>query len=499
MSMPSPSHSSGSTERIASRRQFLSSAGAGFGSLALASLLADDRLLAAESPEHSDASAERRADDGPLNPLASRPPHFPPRVKSVIFLFMYGGPSQVDTFDPKPALDKWHGKAIPVFKKEDAFNARTKATAMRSPFKFAQHGESGIPVCDRFPQVARCVDDICVIRSMYASSNNHGPALFQMNTGFVQAGRPSIGSWVTYGLGSESQNLPGYVVLMDKRGAPVNGALNWTNGFMPATYQGVPFRGSGEPIANLGLPAGISPQQQRRRLDLIRRFDEQYLAENPAEQELAARIASYELAWRMQSSAPDAVDLAQETAATHTMYGLDQGATAHFGRNCLLARRLVERGVRFVQVYSGGDNGLTAWDAHDNVEKNHTERAAETDQPVAALLQDLKARGLLDTTLVIWGTEFGRLPTNESSVGRDHNPFGFTIWLAGGGIRGGMTLGATDEFGYAAVENRVSVPDLHATILHMLGLDHKRLTYPFLGRDVRLTDVSGRVVTEVLT
>jgi hypothetical protein len=337
-----------------------------------------------------------------------------------------------------------------------------------------------------------------MIRSMHAESNNHAPALFQMNSGFTQAGRPSMGSWVTYGLGSESENLPAFVVLLDKLGAPVNGAMNWSNGFMPASYQGVPFRSSGEPIAYLTPPKNVSATQQRARLDLLKQWNSEYAGANPAETALAARLNAYELAYRMQMSATECTDLKGESAAVRQMYGLDHPTTAHFGKNCLLARRLVERGVRFVQVYSGGNEGPKAWDAHDDLKKNHDLHCAETDGPIAALLDDLKISGLLDTTLVVWGGEFGRSPVAENGKGRDHHPKGFTMWMAGGGIKGGMIHGATDEFGYAAVENKVSVPDLHATILHQLGLDHEQLTYRFTGRDYRLTDVSGDVVRALL-
>ena len=433
------------------------------------------------------------------NPMNVLSPEFAPRAKSVIFLFMYGGPSQVDTFDPKPALDRWNGKAIPTFRKEDAFNAATKATAMRSPYTFAKHGQSGLDICEKFPHLARHADELCVIRSLHADSNNHGPALFQMNSGFVQSGHPSMGSWVTYGLGSENENLPGYVVLTDRNGAPVNGAMNWSNGFMPATYQGVPFQTAGSPILYLKRPEGVTVAQQRRRLDLIRKWNERYSAANPAESALAARVAAYELAWRMQSQAPAAVDISRETKATRAKYGLNHKTTEFFGRNCLLARRLVERGVRFVQVYSGGNQGPTAWDAHGKLKENHDRQCAQTDQPIAALLTDLKQRGLLDTTLVVWGGEFGRLPTHQGSDGRDHNSSGFTMWLADGGVRGGLAYGATDEFGYAAVENKVHVHDLHATILHLLGINHEQLTYRHLGSNFRLTDVEGHVVKQILS
>ena len=466
------------------RRQVLQTAGAGFGALALQTLLGGESASVAASPR---------------NPLAALAPHFAPRAKSVIFLFMYGGPSHVDLFDPKPALAKWHGQPIPVWKKEDAFmGAKTKNVAMASPYSFAKQGQSGIEMAETFPQLARHADDLCVIRSMHAESNNHGPALFQMNSGFIQAGRPSMGSWVTYGLGSESENLPAFVVLLDHQGAPVNGALNWSNGFMPAAYQGVPFRGSGEPIAYLSPPKHITRDRQRARLDLLHQWNSDFAAEHPAETALAARINSYELAFRMQLSASECTDLGREPASLRKLYGLDDKISGHFGRNCLLARRLVERGVRFVQLYSGGNEGPRAWDAHDDLKKNHDLHCAETDGPIAALLDDLKSSGLLETTLVVWGGEFGRSPVAENGKGRDHHAKGFTMWMAGGGIRGGMVHGATDEFGYEAVENTVSVPDLHATLLHQLGLNHEALTYRHSGRDYRLTDVSGRVVTEVL-
>ncbi|MBI1314364.1 DUF1501 domain-containing protein [bacterium] len=465
------------------RRRLLQTAGGGFGALALSDLL--NRETA-------------RANDKRLYPLAPRSPQFAPQATSVIFLFMYGGPSHVDLLDEKPELAKWHGRPIPVFKPEDAFMSKTKNIAMKSPYRFRQHGECGRAISETYPQLGRLADELCVVRSLHAESNNHGPALFQMNSGSVLAGRPSMGSWAAYGLGSESENLPGFVVLMDHQGAPVNGALNWSNGFMPAAYQGVPFRSSGEPIAYLSPPTGVSPEQQRARLGLLQRWNAEFADANPAESALSARVASYELAYRMQSHATECVDLSRETEATQKAYGLHDKVTTHFGRNCLLARRLVERGVRFVQIYSGGNEGPKAWDAHDDLKKNHDLHCRETDGPIAALIRDLKARGLLETTLIVWGGEFGRSPVAEGGVGRDHHPRGFSMWLAGGGIKGGITYGATDEFGYNAIENRVSVPDLHATILHQLGLNHEQLTYRHSGRDFRLTDVAGRVVEEIL-
>ncbi len=470
---------------IISRREMLASFGAGFGTLALRGLLEKD----AHAAEASVAAQ---------NPLAVRQPHFAGKAKAVIFLFMYGGPSHIDLFDPKPGLEKWNGQPIPVFDQNDVFRKGSKNAALPSPYKFAKHGESGMEIAETFPHLAKLSDELCVIRSMHAESNNHGPALFQIQTGDRLSGRPSIGSWVNYGLGSENENLPGFVVLMDRDGAPVNGALNWGNGFMPAAYQGVPFRPTGDPIAYLSPPAGVSREQQRARLDLLAKWNGQHLAENPHETALAARIASYELAYRMQSEASEAVEIAQEPEYIRQMYGLDNKVTEHFGRNCLLARRLIERGVRFVQIYSGGNEGPKAWDAHDDIKKNHDLHCGETDLPIAGLIQDLKRRGLLDSTLIVWGGEFGRTPFAEDGKGRDHHAKAFTMWMAGGGIKGGVTYGETDEFGYNVVANPVSVPDLHATCLHLLGLDHTRLTYRVNGRDYRLTDVSGHVLRPLI-
>lgn len=465
------------------RRQWLNQTGAGFGSIALASLLRRDGYGA----------------DRSSSPLVAATPHYTPRIRSVIFLFMYGGPSHIDLFDPKPTLAKYDGQPIPVFKQDDVFmSGKTKNIAMKSPYKFSKFGQSGIEISETYPELAKHADKLCVIRSMHCESNNHGPAIFQMNSGSILAGKPSMGSWLTYGLGTEGENLPGYVVMLDYQGAPINGAMNWSNGFMPAAYQGVPFRPSGEPIAYLSPPQGVNRGRQSARLELLRQWNEGHAAANPADSALAARIASYELAFRMQTHATEAVDLASESAEIQNLYGLDHKTSHHFGRNCLLARRLVERGVRFIQLYSGGNEGPKAWDAHDDLKKNHDLHCAETDRPIAGLLTDLKNRGLLESTLVIWGGEFGRTPTAESGKGRDHHARGFTMWLAGGGIRGGTVYGATDEFGYHAVEDKVSIPDLHATILHLLGLDHKKLTYRFMGRDMRLTDVSGEVIKPIL-
>jgi hypothetical protein len=471
------------------RRDALATLGGGFGSLVLRDMLARD-ASAGEIPAPNAPS--------PNDPLAPRLPQFAAKAKAVIFLFMYGGPSHIDLLDPKPDLTKWNGKPIPVYRAEDAFRTGSRNIAMASPYKFQRHGECGMALAETFPHLAGCADDLCVVRSMFAESNNHGPALFQMQTGARLSGRPSIGSWVTYGLGSENQNLPAFVVMMDRDGAPVNGALNWSNGFMPAAYQGVPLRPTGDPIAYLSPPQGVSRSQQRARLDLLAKWNAQNLAESPGDSALAARIASYELAYRMQADAAEAVDLSQESAATHAMYGLDDKTTQHFGRNCLLARRLVERGVRFVQIYSGGNEGPKAWDAHDDIKKNHDLHCRETDLPIASLIKDLKARGLLDSTLIVWGGEFGRTPFAEDGKGRDHHAKAFSMWLAGGGIKGGTIYGETDEFGYNVAADPVSVPDLHATCLHLLGLDHTRLIYRFMGRDFRLTDVSGNVLRPLI-
>lgn len=465
-----------------SRRRFLQTSGAGFAGLALHYLLDRDGLLTA----------------GEANPLAPRQPHHPARAKAVIFLFMYGGPSQVDLFDPKPALDKWHGKPIPVFKREDAFFPDTKPTAFRSPYSFKKYGQCGMDVSEKFPEIARCADDICLIRSMHCESNNHAPALFHMNTGFLLPGRPSMGSWVTYGLGNATDRLPAFVVLWDHRGGPIGGPQNWTAGFLPAAYQATPFRSSGDPIVDLNPPPNVSPKQQQARLKMLAKLNEQHLAANPGEADLIARINSYELAFRMQMAAPEAVDLASEPEHIRRLYGLDRPISAYFGRQCLLARRLVERGVRFVQLYSGGGHQQESWDAHFGIKENHDLHCPEVDRPIAGLITDLKQRGLLDSTLIIWGGEFGRLPTNQGSVGRDHDPRGFCMWLAGGGTKGGTIYGGTDEFGYVAVDNPMSIPDLHATCLHLLGLDHKKLTFRHMGRDMRLTDVSGEVVQALI-
>jgi hypothetical protein len=473
------------------RREFLWQAGGGFVGTALLTLLAEDGFFG-RSALGEDAGA-------PLeSALRPKVPPLAAKAKACIVLFMYGGVSQVDTFDPKPELNRLDGRPIPILDKDPVLKGRNPGTLLGSSRKFARHGQAGTTVSDLYPHVARCVDDMAVIRGMYTDSFAHGSALLQMNTGFLRQGYPSLGSWVTYGLGTVNQNLPGYVVLLDQRGGPISGPPNWGAGFMPATYQGTVFRTSGEPILNLRPPQEISRGQQRRELDLLAKLSRPDGTTTPESSELRARVASYELAFRMQASAPEAVDIASESAETRRLYGLDDPRTERFARRCLMARRLIERGVRFVQVYSGGGHNDENWDAHGDVNKNHELHCGETDRPIAALLTDLKRRGLLDETLVVWAGEFGRTPTGQNGKGRDHSPRGFTAWMAGGGVKGGLTYGTTDEFGYAAIDKRVHVHDLHATILHLLGFDHTLLTYFHGGRDMRLTDVEGRVVRDLL-
>jgi hypothetical protein len=479
------------------RREFLWQAGGGFAGTALTYLLAQDGFFGATAQ----AASRSVQAGGAVSPLAPKPPHFAAKAKRCIFLFMYGGVSQVDTFDPKPELVKRNGEPMPNFDADPLLKMRQSRLGglLGSTRTFSKHGQSGIEVSDLYPKVAGRIDDIAVIRGTYADSFAHGSGLLQMNTGFVRQGHPSVGSWVTYGLGSENHDLPAYVVLLDHRGGPISGPPNWSSGFMPATYQGTQFRSSGDPILYLDPPEGVSREQQRQQIDLLSKFgDLPGGAAGPENDELNARIASYELAFRMQQSAPEAVDLSRETEATKKLYGLDQEVTEKFGRKCLIARRLIERDVRFVQVYSGGGHGDDTWDAHGDVDKNHELHCAETDLPIAGLLADLKSRGLLEDTLVVWAGEFGRTPTSQNTNGRDHSPRGFSTWIAGGGVKGGQVVGATDDFGYKAVENTVHVHDLHATILHLMGLDHTLLTYFHGGRDMRLTDVHGRVVPELL-
>ena len=466
-----------------SRREFLLSSGGGLGAIALQWMLARDARGEASRPG--------------TNPLMAKKPHFPGKAKRVIFLFMVGGPSQMDLFDPKPALTKWHGKPLPetTGRPKSQFTSGGE-TILASTRKFKQHGQSGQWVSDLMPQLATCADDICFLKSCWCTNTIHAPAMYELHTGRTLMGHPSLGSWVTYGLGSESENLPAYCVMPQPEGVPEGGAPCWGAGYLPAVYQGTLLRKGPAPILNLKPPAGVTAEQNRRTFDLVKQLNEMTL--QPGDTEAQARISSYELAFRMQTHAPEAVDLTQETKETRALYGLDDKKTADFGTRLLLARRLVERGVRFVSVYSGGGPLSFQWDAHDDVNSNHEKMCGHADRPIAALLKDLKRRGLLDETLVVWCSEFGRTPNSQGSRGRDHNPLGYTMWLAGGGSKGGTSVGETDEFGLHAVKNKISVNDFHATILHLLGLDHEKLTVRHSGRDERLTDVAGLVVEDAI-
>ncbi|MDB6037150.1 MAG: hypothetical protein JWM99_991 [Verrucomicrobiales bacterium] len=463
--------------REMSRRQLLRVMGGGFGSVALASLLGNENLAAMSAPEEKQG-----------NPLTSKAPHFPAKAKRVIFLFMPGGPSQVDTFDPKPRLTQDNGKPSPKLYLGQQRNL------LASPWKFQKYGQAGIEVSELFPHTASCVDHLCVIRSMVADDPNHPGGCLQMNTGERVFSRPSMGAWITYGLGTENQNLPGFMAIGP--GPLIEGSRQYGSSFLPAAYQGTFVSDINNPIRNL-KNLKVNRGEQRQELDLLKGINEIYGGTRHEDSRLNARIQSFELAYRMQLEAPEAFDLSKETEATKTIYGIDQEHTAVFGKQCLLARRLIERGVRFVQLYHT-TGGFQPWDQHADLKAGHAKNAAATDKPIAGLLQDLRSRGLLEDTLVVWGGEFGRTPTAQGTDGRDHHPFGFTMWLAGGGVRGGMTYGATDEFGWDAIENRVHVHDLHATMLHLLGLNHEKLTYRYAGRDYRLTDVYGNVVKDIL-
>jgi hypothetical protein len=468
-----------------SRRALLKDAACGFGYLALAGLAAE------------------RASAGSADPLAPRPPHFVPRAKRVIFLFMQGGVSQVDSFDYKPRLVKDDGKTLAFDDARILANSGTRASpqrVMKPLWKFEQHGECGRWGSDLFPEISKRVDDLCFIHSMHTEGVAHGPATLFLHCGSTNAVRPSMGSWVQYGLGSENRDLPGFVSIGPSAGN--GGARNYGNAFLPAVYQGTPLGKAGGPasdatIRNLGNPLLNEPSRHRQ-FDLLREMNAEQLKRNPGDSEMEAIIASYELGWRMQTNAPEVLDISRETRETHALYGVGEPATDNFGRQCLLARRLCEAGVRFVQVTYGDNTANPAWDQHSNLPK-HADHARAVDRPIAGLLADLKRRGLLDDTLVWWGSEFGRTPYAEKNgTGRDHDPNGFTVWLAGAGVRPGFAFGATDDLGHRAVEDKVHMHDLHATILHLLGLDHERLTYRYSGRDFRLTDVSGRVVGEIL-
>ncbi len=474
------------------RRETFTQIGAGFAGLALLDLISGDQpanqLMATDLP--------RPTGSGPRGSILPRK-----AAKSCIFLTMNGAPSQVDTFDHKPALKKYAGKTLPSDK--DYINSGGRKVGYLTPAwrPFRPGGESGLMISDYFPNVRKHADKLCVLNACHTDSHAHGSALVAMNTGKTQIGRPSLGSWSVYGLGSANHDLPGYVVMLDKRGGPISGQPNWSNGFMPASHTGTPFRSQGAPILDLSGPAHLRGLPQQAQLELLSQLNNLHREQRFDDEKLAARIKSYELAYRMQAAAPEAVALEQESETTLGMYGVGNQPTDEFGRNCLIARRLVERGVRFIQLYSGGGHLEETWDAHESVEKNHGQHAAEVDQPIGALLTDLEQRGLLDETLVIWGGEFGRMPFSEGkdAPGRNHNPYGFTMWFAGGGVRGGFRYGETDELGFEAVTDRMHLHDIHATILHLMGLDHEMLTYFHQGRNESLTDVGGRVAHAIVS
>ncbi|MEZ5432461.1 MAG: DUF1501 domain-containing protein [Verrucomicrobiales bacterium] len=458
-------------DRPTSRRDFLQTAGAGFGGVALAALMGD------------------QAQATPL-------PHRAAKAKNVIFLFMEGGPSHLDTFDYKPLLNQLAGQSLPPsFKTPLTAAGEARSPLLECKRTWKQHGQGGLWISDWFPRVAAHADDLAVIRSCASSGINHAGGVCSMNTGSIFGGRPSLGAWASYGLGTENQNLPAFVVIKDSEASVVNGVRNWGNGFMPAVYQGVEFNSDGTPIKYLDNPKDVDRQRQRDKLDVFTSLNREFNASRASNTELDARIRGFELAYQMQAEAPGAVDLKKETAATKKLYGMDQKETAVFGRNCLLARRLVENGVRFVQLYSGAGS---KWDSHAGIEAKHSSLCHSVDQPIAGLLADLKARGMLDETLVIWGGEFGRTPMSEKGDGRDHNPTGFTMWMAGGGVKGGMTYGETDDWGYKVVDRKVEMHDLHATMMHLMGLDHTKITFRYSGRDMRLTDVFGNVIKDIL-
>ncbi len=477
---PVPHH-----ELLTNRRDFLRRGGAGFGALALSYLMGENPLSAALGDEGGQ----------PGTPMSAKLAHRAGKAKSVIFLFMEGGPSHIDTFDPKPLLRKLEGQELPPsFGQVITAMGESRAPLLADKREWKQHGESGLWMSDWLPYTSKVADDLCVIRSCVSDGINHAGGVCQMNTGSIFGGRPSLGAWVNYGLGTQNQNLPAFVVLKDSDSQVVNGVRNWGSGFMPAVYQGVQFEPDGTPIANLMTPKSISDQRQRSKLAFLGKMNSQYGQPRTDNTQLDARIKAYELAFRMQAQAPEAVDLTKESEATKKLYGLDDPKTTTFGRNCLLARRLVERGVRFIQLYSGAGS---KWDAHDKIEGNHAKYFGETDKPIAGLLMDLKSRGLLDETLVIWGGEFGRTPMSEKGDGRDHNPTGFTMWMAGGGIKGGQVIGSTDELGLRAVDQKMHVHDLHATILHLMGVDHTKLVYKYKGRPERIDQNEGHAFTKM--
>jgi Protein of unknown function (DUF1501) len=488
--------------RLLDRRGFLHQAAGGLSGVALASLLANERMLAGEASPPVDAHGPIVPQILPDAPLRARPPHFSARAKQVLMIFCSGACSQLDTFDYKPELIKRHGQPMPGLEKLVTFQGPS-GNLTRSPYEFRPRGQCGKYVSDLLPKLGELVDEMCFIHSLTAKSNTHGPGESQMSTGFVTDGFPSIGSWISYALGSESEDLPALVAIPDPRGVPQIGPANWSSGFLPAVFQGTAFNAE-RPIRNLARPSAISGEADLATRDFVKFLNDRHLEQNPGDSELAARIASYELAARLQLSAPEVGDLSRESAATAALYGVNDSnpLLAGFARNCLLARRLLERGVRFVQLFNGAyamGEGVGNWDGHKRLKSDYDRHGPILDKPAAALLRDLKARGLLDDVLVVWTTEFGRMPMfQKGSQGRDHNPGGFTAWLAGAGVRRPFSYGATDEFGYKAVENVSSIYELHATILHLLGLDHERLTFMHNGAARRLTDVHGKVIHEVL-
>ncbi len=496
------------------RRDFLATTASGLGTLAVASLFLDDGVLATDGARRGSAPGAASPDataGGDFDPLAPKAPHFAPRARRCIFIFMEGAPSQIDLFDPKPKLRELHGQTLPETMTKGvrfAFIQKDSATLLGSRRRFTRYGQCGMEISDLLPGIGSCADEIALIRSLHTEAFNHHPGQLMMNTGVPRFGLPTIGSWLNYGLGTFSSNLPGYVVLTAGRGTS-GGASNWSSGFMPSTYAGVLFRNQGEPILNLDNPPGVTSILQRRSLDALRDLNRRRF-EHVQDEEIASRIASYELAFRMQAAAPELIDLSGESRKTLEMYGIGREDVGNAGRggprgtfnsfstNCLLARRLVERGVRFVNIYHA------SWDHHSNLDEELTFNCRMCDQPIAALIRDLRQRGLLEDTLVVWGSEFGRTPLGENragreaNTGRDHHPFAFTMWMAGGGVRGGQVIGRTDEIGWNAIEDRMHVNDFHATLLRLFGLDHERLTYRFQGRDFRLTDVGGKVMEKLL-
>ena len=474
---------------LQSRRNFILKSGAGFAALPLASILGRDGFFKSQAVALESAT-------GLQNPA----PHFSKKAKHCVFLFMNGAPSQVDTFDYKPALDKHHGKPY-AGKTKVGSNGRAIGYLMRSPFEFNRYGKSGLEISNLFPNTALHADDLCVLKALYTDTAAHSSGCLQMNTGSPLTGKPSLGSWLSYGLGSLNESLPNYVVMTDPRGGPIGGAPNWGNGYMPAKYQGTLFRSGGAPLLDLSNPTGVNQRAQRYALDFLNELNQQHLRSRSNESDLHARISNYELAYRMQTSATEVVNIDNESLDIKNMYGINNPITADFGKKCLITRRLIEKGVRFIQLYSGGGHIESTWDGHNDCITNHKTHAAETDQPIAALMTDLKQRGLWDETLLVWGGEFGRTPTSEgvNKPGRDHNWLGFTMWLAGGGVKGGQAIGETDELGFEGVSDRYHVSDLHATILHLMGFDYRHLTYFYSGLDQKLTGTIDRqIITKAI-